>query len=108
MHNSTGGAELGAELEVSVAQRRAQTLVQLAGEIDLSTMDQLHECLGMVHGDVTVDLGRVTFMGSMGISTLIGAMRRLAEEGSELHLRNPQPAIRRVFALLGLSDLIDE
>jgi anti-anti-sigma factor len=50
----------------------------------------------------------VTFMGSMGISTLIGAMSGLAEEGSELHLRNPQPAIRRVFSLLGLSDLIDE
>jgi anti-sigma B factor antagonist len=108
MHSSTGGAELGAELDVCVQERRAHTVVHLAGEIDLSTMDQLHECLGLLYGDVTVDLGRVTFMGSMGISTLTGAMRRLAEEGSELHLRNPQPAIRRVFALLGLSDLIDE
>jgi anti-anti-sigma factor len=47
----------------------------------------------------------VTFLDSAGISLLIQAKKRLASGESDLVLRDPQPHIRRVLEISGVTEL---
>jgi anti-sigma B factor antagonist len=78
--------------------------VELAGEVDIVSAGEARAELDRAisaafHGDVVVDLARVTFMDCRGLSVLVGARNSL---GESLILRRPSRAVTR---LLDLTDL---
>jgi len=48
---------------------------------------------------VVVDLGGVSFLDSLGLGALIGAFKRVAERGGEMHLARPQPNVKMVLEI---------
>jgi stage II sporulation protein AA (anti-sigma F factor antagonist) len=90
-------------------------VIVVSGEIDLVYADRIRaaglQCLAAGGcQQLTVDLLDVTFMDSSGIAALV-AIRNQAESASQkLVLHRPQPAVRRVLEVTGLSSsfLIDE
>jgi anti-sigma B factor antagonist len=104
------GEERDAEPELVIAVERcgSHTVVLVAGEIDLATRDQLRECLAPLHGDVVVDLSRVTFLDSSGIATIVAQAARLADDGATLKLRRANVIVARVLHITGLDDLLVE
>ena len=80
------------------------------GDIDLATAPQLRQDLvdASASGStlVVLDLERVEFLDSVGISVIVGGHKRLRHEGRRLHLAAPQAIVRRVLGLTRLDSLI--
>lgn len=82
--------------------------VILAGEIDLASRSELQaRLLGVLSApaphQMEVDLGGVTFMSCTGLTVLIIVGKVAAGSGCRMSITNPQPMVRRVLDLTGLS-----
>ncbi len=75
----------------------------VSGELDMATAPQLAAAIA---GDErsrgappVLDLSRLSFMDVAGMRVLLDAARRAKRAGGALVVFNPQPPIRRLFAL---------
>ena len=79
----------------------------VAGEIDLSTCDELRAAIYGSLADagttgLIIDLDRVTFLDSIGIRTLVQGRARAASAGITYHVTNPRSIVRRVLDVTGV------
>jgi len=81
------------------------------GELDAFTSRQvLHQFLDAVDGGCThlrMDLAEVTFIDAAGIGLLVRMRRTAAEVGGQLEIIAASSCVRRLCALLGLTDVFD-
>lgn len=56
--------------------------------------------------DVTIDLTRVRFVDSTGISLLSTAVDRARARGAEVRILKPEPHVFRVFEVVGVHDML--
>ena len=78
---------VGDALTVVVRRERGVVIAAVAGDIDVSTVSRLRECLFELAGDgqtLIVDLNRITFIDSSGLGVLVGAARRADQHGASL------------------------
>jgi anti-anti-sigma factor len=76
---------------------------RLTGALDVPSGGMLHELLDVLsrtEGDITLDVGQVTFMDSGGLRALIQACMDLGDRG-EVRLVNPSSQVRRLLGLTG-------
>jgi anti-anti-sigma factor len=96
---------------ISVRTDHDTVVLEIAGEFDMAEVEAFRTCVDGIaascDGEVVVDLGGITFIDSSAISVLLNARRRLDNEGRELWLRRPSPAVARVFELAGLTSVFD-
>jgi anti-sigma B factor antagonist len=84
----------------------------LAGELDLSTVDELHQHVKQElishrpSARLTIDLAEVTFCDSTGLGALLEAQAVAAEHGTALWVINPNGMTRKVLQVTGLHDLL--
>jgi anti-sigma B factor antagonist len=85
------------------------TVVELAGDFDLSGVAQFRSCIeeliGASNGQLFVDLGDVTFIDSCAIAALLEVCRLVAREQRELRLQRISAPVSRLLELTGLSDI---
>jgi anti-sigma B factor antagonist len=83
-------------------------VVTLEGEIDLAVAPSLRENLGRLleegHCDIFVDLLDATFLDSIALGVLVGALEQCRASGGDLHLVVTEPRILRVLEITGLSN----
>jgi anti-sigma B factor antagonist len=77
------------------------------GEIDLYTAPRLHgELVAALTGSdpvrLVVDMSGVDFCDSTGMNVLLAAHRRAREDGGDLELACPRPAVRKILQVTGL------
>ena len=84
-------------------------VLRVSGEVDIQTSPILDEHLKSAHAEgassIVVDLGEVTFLDSTGLSVLIAALKRCQSAGGSMRLVSPQPNVRRVLEVTGLTDV---
>jgi anti-sigma B factor antagonist len=79
------------------------------GELDASTCPVLAEHLRGPSGSlIVVDLVELTFLDSSGLGLLHDARRKAIDEGGNLVVCNPDPAVRRVMEITGLDTWITD
>lgn len=75
----------------------------VVGEVDVDTREQfraaLNDLLGAL-GDVHLDLQRVLFMDTRGVTLVVHTAKRLAEEGGRLIVHDPPESLVRIFETL--------
>jgi anti-sigma B factor antagonist len=85
------------------------TVFVLHGEVDLHVAPEVRARLGAAiesgASGVVIDLSHVTFLDSMALGVLLGALKQLRARGSELHLVVPTPELRRIFELTLLDEV---
>ncbi len=89
-----------------ISDGRAIVFVQ--GEIDMSAGPEIRNALAAAQQDspdVIVDVSDVTFMDSTGINALLRADRQVPPGGS-LRVVGATSAVRRVFDITGVSELL--
>lgn len=78
-------------------------LFVLHGEVDLHVAPELRDRLTDAIEEgfeyVVLDLSRVTFMDSMALGVLLGALKRLRPRDGELRLVVPNSELRRIFEI---------
>ena len=103
--------ELTVTVDSGPVSARSGQVVRVTGEVDIQTSPildgHLQQVFGEGHASLVVDLSQVTFLDSTGLSVLIDALKRCQGAGGRLRLDSPQPHVRRVFEVTGLSDVFD-
>lgn len=94
-------------LAIEFSRVRGRVVVELGGELDVSTTPVLRQRLtdlidGQGNLNVVLDLAGVSFVDSVGIGLIIGAHRRLREKGGTLVLRSPSRQVISVLDVTGL------
>jgi anti-sigma B factor antagonist len=83
--------------------RNGVVLFVLYGEVDLHVAPELRERLTTAIEEgadyIVLDLSRVTFIDSMALGVLLGALKRLRPRGGELRLVVPSSDVRRIFEI---------
>jgi anti-anti-sigma factor len=91
-------ADIGVDCSNGVA------VVTVTGELDVSNTPWLYECLqqaidaGM--SEVMLDVEHLTFLGSSGLSVILGAHKRMRARGGTLTVVAPSPFVERLFHLV--------
>ena len=82
-----------------------QAIVTLAGELDAAGAPVVRQRIGELAErrvvDIAVDVGRVTFVDSIGIGALVGSSYRLRAAGGRLRLLHPSPSVQRLLDRTG-------
>jgi len=86
--------------------------LSLSGELDVAVAADLREQLDRLIGSapapaILVDLADVTFLDSVILGVLIGAVHRARDAGGDIQLCGVRPAVRRVFSITGVDAVID-
>ena len=93
------------------AQGDRTFVIALRGDVDYTTVHQFREevsallAAGTVR-NLVVDLAGVSFLDSTGVGTLVVASRICADCGVRMPLRRVNPFIARLFAVLGVSEVL--
>jgi anti-anti-sigma factor len=95
------------DLSVTVRRAPTETVVVLAGEIDMSTVQRLATTVDeLLAADtptrVVLDMGGVTFCDSQGLGTLVVLSRKATMAQSYLVLVNVGAFLIRVLDITGL------
>jgi anti-sigma B factor antagonist len=92
-------------LTVKIRHEQGCVIVAAAGEIDISTVIALRDCLFEVAASgapLVVDMEQVSFIDSVGLATLVGAAKRAEAHGGSLQVACALPKIRQLVRLTGL------
>jgi anti-sigma B factor antagonist len=99
-------------LSIEVRDEERQVVVTLTGEADISTGRLLAGTLAHVSSGhpshVVLDVGALRFIDANSIGLIVGAVHRLREQDADLVVRSPTPMLRRLLAILKLSDLVEQ
>jgi len=94
------------QFDFTVDAREGGSDVHLVGELDLFTAPLLREGLLRLlddgTGDLTLDMSRLSFIDSTGLSVLVGAYKLAQQNGRGIVLRGPRPSARKVLEISGL------
>jgi anti-anti-sigma factor len=97
-------------LRTSIAQGPAPT-VYLAGEMDLDCADTLREAVTEAARGaqmVALDFANVEFIDSSGTGIFVRLCLDMKSQGTPLLARNLSPAVRGVFDMLRVPELVGE
>jgi anti-sigma B factor antagonist len=101
----------GAEMELSVHDNHGVTVVEVSGEMDAGSSAQLGEELDylLTEGSrrLVIDLGKVGFVNSSGLATLILYYKRARSNCGDISLAALQPKVRQAFQLSRLDRVFD-
>lgn len=95
---------------VEVRNEGRAAIIAVSGELDLASSPSLEAELDRVSGTqselLVLDLRRLEFMDSTGLSVIVKSHQRLADEGRSLYLvRGPQQ-VQRLLDLTGVAERI--
>jgi anti-sigma B factor antagonist len=101
-----GLGDPSALLTITIRRTACAAIVRLVGEWDMETAQQvapgLDTALDSELPAVVVDLTDLEFLGSVGISALVGLRDRATDRGVRLHLVGDHPVVVRPFQLTGM------
>jgi len=96
---------MGDPLTIEVRHEQDYVIVTAAGEIDISTVTGMRECLFDLAASgrpLVADLDQVSFIDSTGLDALVGTAKRATACGGSLYAVCSRPKIRELFRLTGL------
>jgi anti-sigma B factor antagonist len=94
--------------ELTTRSDGTPTVVDLRGEIDVATADdlraQIAELVKEGRYELILNLDQVTFMDSSGLGALVAGLRRVQHHGGHLELVCSQQRLLALFRITGLSE----
>ena len=95
---------------MSVIETPAGPVVAPHGDMDMATVGEFERVAGHLVGSgqtsLMVDLSDVAFCDSSGINGLIRVKKACDAAGGHLSLSSPQPQVRNVLRLTGLTEFL--
>lgn len=101
---------VAAELfSISFEERECDALVSFGGEMDMATVGPATKALSDAvtsHGRVIVDLRKVTFMDSSGLTVLLAARNLSSDPGRLVVVTAPAGQVHRLLTTTGVERLL--
>jgi anti-sigma B factor antagonist len=93
-------------LEIRISEEGTGCVVQLIGELDVSTSESLRaELLELIEDGCrrfVLDMSELALIDSTGLGVLVGVLKRVLQHDGEMLLRAPRRSARKVFGITGL------
>jgi anti-sigma B factor antagonist len=93
-------------LELTTRVLHGCVVVEVRGEVDLSSAHAVEQCLSTVLARealaIVLDLSRMEFVDVAGLRVLLRAERRAASRGRPFVLAGPRPAVARLLVVTDL------
>lgn len=92
------------EFAISAEEHDGDVVVEVRGEVDLSTapvLDERLSGLADVH-KLVIDLSGVSFLDSSGLGVLVRTSNKLEDHGGSIRLVVNQPQVLKVLEITGL------
>ncbi|MCK6459894.1 MAG: STAS domain-containing protein [Planctomycetes bacterium] len=97
--------------QLRVEDRGRERWIVLSGELDQAEVLHLKAAFDAAvkraKGDVVVDLGAVTFVGTLGIGLIVATREHLEERGLTLKLANVPAFVERTFKVMSLTEVFE-
>ena len=94
------------ELQLETRTIGAWMVIDVTGEVDLSTAPSLQERITALatdgHHHILVNLSEVSFMDSSGLGVLVAGLKRLREAGGEMALVCSGGPVLKILTITGL------
>ena len=98
-------------LEIQVTNAGSSCIVQLSGELEMASAPACREALDAIldegDADVLIDLRGLTFLDSVGLSTLLHAHLVGAEMGTRVSFIRGGHVVQRVFEITHMDDRVE-
>ena len=98
------------DLDVTTREEAGRLVVVAIGEVDVFSSPRLDHELGRLTGegrtDLVVDLSRVDYLDTTGLSVLVKVLKHVREAGGRLDVVVSVDRVAKVFRLTGLDRLI--
>jgi anti-anti-sigma factor len=99
-------------LSIEANRDRSGVTIILAGEFDLAGTERfwayVSDALAAGPKAVTIGAGGLEFIDSSGLQALLRARDAATEAGVALRVSDASPALRRMFELFGVEDLLTD
>lgn len=93
-------------IHIRVTEHDRFVIVEVVGEIDISTAPELRsglaELVGKGRREIVVDLSGLEFIDSSGLGVLVGGLKRARADGGSLDLVITRESIAKLFRIMGL------
>lgn len=93
------------DLSAEFSDEQSQ-VIGLAGEIDIYSAPDFKEKLYQIIGDgqkeVILECSELSYIDSMGLGILMGALKRIKIQNHNITIRNPKSTIRKLLKITGL------
>jgi anti-anti-sigma factor len=97
--------------QISVEDRDGACWITLRGELDqqevLDLKARFDQAVQSTSGGVVVDLGEVTFIGTLGIGLIVSTHKQLDQQGRTVKLASVPASIEKTFESMSLNDVFD-
>ncbi len=98
-------------MAVHVDQRREETVISLAGELDVHCVsrvrDAVLEAIRLGSGRVVFEMSDLEFADSTGITMMIVSYRQLEAQGRSFLIRLPSKPVRKLLHVTNLDRLFE-
>jgi len=98
-------------LEVETREEEGRFEVELRGELDLSTIEQVEAQIARAEfaevSLLVIDLRSLTFLDSTGLRTIVTADQRARRDGRRLVVRKGPETVHRVFTITRLDERLE-
>jgi anti-sigma B factor antagonist len=91
------------------SEQSGTVILSLSGELDIAGREAVETAVLaaiLFSWAVAFDLTDLTFCDSSGLSMFVAANERAQDIGTTITLRNLRPAVRRVFAISGVDQVV--
>lgn len=93
-------------MDVKTSQQDGVTIVQINGEINISTSPSLKKIFEKeASKKIVVDLEKVSYIDSSGLATLVEVLKRARSQGGALGLAGMSDKVRSLFEITKLDKL---
>jgi anti-sigma B factor antagonist len=97
-------------LQILVSHQKEHAYVVLTGELDGATapflVRTLVELNKTVEGDLVLDIKKLSFIDSTGLSVFVSQHKNLSAKGRKLVIYAPTAMARRLFQITGLEEVL--
>jgi anti-sigma B factor antagonist len=98
-------------MTVSTRNDPGCTVVEVSGDVDISTSPDLRAALAAVLAEdaraVVIDLSAVRFIDSTGLGVLVGVYTAMRNANGRLAVVNDYPAVLKVFSITALDEVLN-
>lgn len=97
------------ELKMRDEQLDGEMKVYISGEVDIYTSRMLKEKLGSLaengQSDLTLECSELNYIDSAGLGILVGILKKIKQQGREIHIVGLKDNIKKLFTITGLDKL---
>ncbi len=102
---------MSGNLLMSVQKDKDRIIVKLSGEVDIYSVPDFKESLYKVVEeeslDVELECAELTYIDSSGLGILVGALKRVKQNGNKVYISMLRDNVRKLFLITGLDKVFE-